>query len=50
MVRLPAVAGNFSFPRSVKIGAEAHPILHSLGGGDEAAGGVKLSTHRHLVP
>jgi len=50
MVQLPIGAKTFSLPHSVKTGAEGHPVSYSLGDGVKAAEGVKLSSHRHLVP
>jgi hypothetical protein len=53
-VGVPAGAGNFSLHR-VQTGSVVHPASYPMGfkssfPGDKAAGGMKLTTHLHLVP
>jgi hypothetical protein len=45
----------FSLLRRTKTGSEGHPVSYTVGTagsflGGKAAGGVKLSTHHHVVP
>jgi hypothetical protein len=54
-VRFPAGAGNFSLHHRVRNGSGARPASYPMGTrgsfpGGKAAGGVKLTTHLHLVP
>jgi hypothetical protein len=54
-VPFPAGAGNFSLHHRVQNGSGAHPASYPMSTkgsftGGKAAGGVKLTTHLHLVP
>jgi hypothetical protein len=54
-VRFPVGAGKFSLHYRVQNGSGAHPASYPMGTrgsfpGGKAAGGVKLTTHLHLVP
>jgi hypothetical protein len=54
-VRFPAGGGNFSPHHRVQTGSGAHPPFYPIGTRDsfpagKAAGGVKLTTHPHLLP
>jgi hypothetical protein len=54
-VRVPAEAVNFSLQHRVQTGCGAHPASYTVGigssfPGGKASGGVKLTTHLHLVP
>jgi hypothetical protein len=53
-VRFPAGAGNFSLHHRVQNGTGTHPASYPMGTrgsfpGGKAAGGVKLTTHLHIV-
>jgi hypothetical protein len=54
-VRVPAGAGNFSLHHRVQTSSGVHLTSFAMGTrspfpGSKAAGGVKLTTHLHLVP
>jgi hypothetical protein len=53
--RFPAEAGNFSLHQRIQKGSGSLPASYPMGTrgffpGGKAAGGVKLTTHLHLVP
>jgi hypothetical protein len=52
---IPGRAEQFSLRHSVQTLSGIHPVFYPMGTGDSspvcrAAGGVKLTTHLHLVP